>query len=235
MEKEIIAKLMDLEKEIILTVSHDYFSYADSPREWDNLGTFYTWESRYNSPDKQNSYNDLQEFFEYHLGENVVDREMKKAKGGLQFLESMIQKLNKIGIIAEVVSRFEHGNVCYSLGYSTGWDTGVIGIIFAEKEKIYAEYNVKKVTAKVKEKTLSVFAGELENYTDWVNGEVYCVEVADLNGEVIDCCGGCYGLDYVLGGGGYLGNHAETFDEDKLNNYLAAKEIYQGPKQQAIA
>ena len=95
------------------------------------------------------------------------------------------------------MSKYEHGLVQYFLGVSSGWDTGTVGVIFAEKKKICEWFNVKKVTQKVRENVIQNFESELEIYTDYANGTgMDYVEIEKFSGEHIEGCSGYYKYDH---------------------------------------
>ena len=152
----------------VLTVKYD--ECPDSPRNWDNLSTFVTFESRNYSPDK-NDFESFQELYE------------------------MVQSDK---YIYSLVEKYEHSAVSYyrhNGSLRCQWDSGVVGIIFVSKEDIRKNYNVKRVTKKILEKVYNVFDGELETYTDYCNGAVYGYVIENMEGEIIDSCWGFYGYD----------------------------------------
>ena len=187
-------KIMNLQKQLIVKIDED--EWFESPREWENLGTFYTWEGGYCSPDKHN-YSDVLEFLGELLGETLVDKIYNQYNDTGSFMDDITKRLDKLGYILYPVSKYEHSGVIYSIGVSSGWDSGVVGIIFAEKKKICEWFNVKKVTQKVREKVAQNFYSELDIYTDYANGYgMYCVEIEKFSGEQVEICAGYYKPDH---------------------------------------
>ena len=187
-------KYMNLQKQLIVTVEQDDCDW--SPREWGGLSNFYTWERDLYSPDKQN-YSDVLEFLGELLGETLVDKIYNQYNDTGSFMDDITKRLDKLGYILYPVSKYDHGLVEYFLGVSSGWDTGTIGVIFAEKKKICEWFNTKKVTQKVREKVAQNFESELELYTDYANGYgIYCVEIEKFSGEQVEICGGYYKPDH---------------------------------------
>ena len=187
-------KIMNLQKQLIVTIDED--EWYESPREWENLGTLYTWEGGYYSPDKHN-YSDGIEFLGSIIGEELIEKIHDKYDNNSDFFEDISKRMDKLGYILYPVSKYDHGLVEYSLGISSGWDTGTVGVIFAEKKKICNWFNVKKVTQKVREKVVQNFESELEIYTDYANGYgMYCVEIEEFSGEPVEICGGYYKYDH---------------------------------------
>lgn len=147
-----------------------------SPRgDW-HLSTIVTNENRYRSPD-ENPFSSMEE---------LITAVCKK----------------KGEYIWDYVSRYEHGGVMYSRGKSQGWDNCICGIIFVSKEDVRKFYEVKNITQKVLKKVFDRFDSELEEYTNYVNGDVYGYRLYSLDGELIDDCWGFYEepegcLDYL--------------------------------------
>ena len=188
-------KIMNLKKQLIVTIDED--EWFESPREWENLGTLYTWEGGgYSSPDKHN-YSDGLEFLGSIIGEELIEKIHDKYNNNSEFFEDISKRMDKLGYILYPVSKHDHSLVKYFLGVSSGWDTGTVGVIFAEKKKICEWFNTKKVTQKVREKVSQNFESELEIYTDYANGYgIYSVEIEKFSGEQVEICGGCYKPDH---------------------------------------
>ena len=187
-------KIMNLQKQLIVTIDED--EWFESPREWDNLGTLYTWDEVYYSPDRHN-YSDVLEFLGEILGETLVEKIHNQYTDTNSFMDDISKRMDKLGYILYPVSKYDHSIVQYFLGVSSGWDTGTIGVIFAEKKKVCNWFNVKKVTQKVRENVIQNFESELELYTDYANGYgIYCVEIEKFSGEQVEICGGYYKPDH---------------------------------------
>ncbi len=161
-----------------LKVLHD--SSADSPREWDNLGTMVCFHNRYDLGDNHNYNSD-----DYNNWE-----EMKKA----------IQKEENTAVILPLYL-YDHSGISISTGaFSCRWDSGQIGFIFVSKEKALQEFGGKIVTAKLKEKLERILDGEVETYDQYVRGEVYGFQIVDEDDNHIDSCYGFYGTDFATNG-----------------------------------
>ena len=230
-------KIMNLQKQLIVTIDED--EWFESPRDgWDNLGTFYTWEGDYYSPDKHN-FNSGLEFLGSIIGEELIEKIHDKYNNNYDFFEDISKRLDKLGYILYPISKYDHSNVRYFLGVSSGWDTGTVGVIFAEKKKICNWFNVKKVTQKVREKVFQNFESELDIYTDYANGTgMYSVEIEKFSGDQVESCGGyyehkhehetikqCFNLASELVSD--LGDLSdwELYDEDKIDNAFEIKTV----------
>ena len=227
-------KIMNLQKQTTVTV--DYDEWFESPREWENLGTLYTWESGYYSPDRHN-YSDVLEFLGEILGETLVEKIHNKYTDTGSFMDDITKRMDKLGYILYPVSKYEHSGVQYFLGVSSGWDTGTVGVIFAEKKKIYDWFGVKKLNKQVRDNVITNFEWELETYTDYANNDgMDCVEIEDFAGEQIEICGGFYKYDHdtieqcfnlaseLVSDLGDLSDW-ELYDEDKIDNAFEIKTV----------
>jgi len=74
-------------------------------------------------------------------------------------------------------------------GFSCPWDSGMVGCIYADYNKIRSWYGVKKVTKNLIEKVKDTFRNEVKAYADYISGNVYCYTILKDN-EEMDSCGG---------------------------------------------
>lgn len=155
-----------------LDVWHDEF--ADNPRELnENLGQFCR--------------------HVYHDGCNEVSNDIVES---LSWFDKKAdkQKLDRMGYVAFPLIKFEHGDVHYYIGEPTcPWDSGQVGWYIVSKEHIRKWYG-KRLTKKLLERIEHICQCELEEYTNWANGDVYGFTFY-RNGEFVETCGGFYG-DY---------------------------------------
>lgn len=181
----------------------NFSEFCDSPREWDNLGTFYTFETRYLSPDKHN-YSDGLDGLSDLLGDYVYTIH-KKHNNTREFFEHVQKYASRKGIVIYPVSAYRHSNVQFYLGTDSGFDCGTVGYIYTTKENFAKFYNNTKNWRKVAKE---VFIGELKTYTNYCNGDVYDIIIENENGQVIDCL---------------CDNHIEdlVYDNEKLLDYVS--------------
>lgn len=152
---------------LTLTISQD--TDAESPREWgSSLGTMVCWSKRYTLGDKHN------------------------------FADSA-DLMNSVDIaISLPLYLYDHSGITMSTKpFSCSWDSGQVGWIYVTKEKIKEEYGVKKITKKILEQVTKVLISEVQNYDQYLTGDVWYYKIEDEDGEVIDSCGGFYGSDYA--------------------------------------
>lgn len=166
-----------------LKLVHD--SSPDSPRNWDNLGTMICFHRRYDLGDKHSYSSD-----DYSSWE-----EMKQA---------IIKEENPAVILP--LYMYDHSGISISTSpFSCRWDSGQIGFVLVSKKKALEEFGGKIVTAKLKERIEKILDGEVETYTQYVEGEVYGFQIVDEDDDIVDSCYGFYGdnhkengmLDYI--------------------------------------
>ncbi len=165
-----------------LVISYDGFSRSPRDIDFQNLGYFITVDSRYESPDKNETL------------EKIVKETGQEAGNQAEHIE-MIETAVNVATgekVLEVypVTKYEHGGVSYSLGTKKGFDSSNNGFY------IVTDKSVKELGAK-KKAWESIIKEELKTYTYWVNGEVYLVQLFDENGEMTESCGELYGFEAV--------------------------------------
>lgn len=157
----------------VLEIHRDYC--PRDPRENDNLGTMVCFHKRYAIGDKHD-YNP----HDFRSWEEV---------------KSAIEKDNDVAVILPVYMYDHSGIALATTPFHCPWDSGQVGWIYATKEKIRQWFNVKKVTAKIKENAAEILRKEVEVYSNYINGDVYGFVLKNKNGDVIDSVWGFYGID----------------------------------------
>jgi hypothetical protein len=95
---------------------------------------------------------------------------------------------------------YDHGGITMNTGgFNCPWDSGQVGIIYADRGMIRKEYGRSKFTKALKAKVYAILESEVKTYDMYLTGEVYGYEVEDPDGEEDgDSCWGFYGLDYCM-------------------------------------
>lgn len=154
------------------------------PRENDNLTKMVCFHKRYDLGDTQTDY--WQEAFESwdELKEEIIEKEKP--------------------LVIKPLYMYNHSGITISTKpFSCPWDSGQIGWVYITNKTI----NVCGTTikndetfAQYKERLEKYLEGEVNEYDQYIRGDVYLFEVTDENGKTIDGCGGFYGDDWKNNG-----------------------------------
>jgi len=177
-----------------------YDSDIESPREWNNVGYLITKDSRQYSPDKNP-----------HI-EGIVNTTGDIAENQEDHIRLITEVLNNEG--EEVVKifpvvKYEHGGISYKIGTTHGFDYSNNGFYIITKKSLQ-DFGIG-VDENDLEKQVNA---EIDLYNRYINGEVYCWELFDENGESEGTHGGYYSLEDIK-----AELPAEWKDED-LRDYL---------------
>ena len=176
---EIMRKLLNAKNGAVAIVEYD--AYAESPREsGQELFNFYTFESRYGSPDKH-FYKGLRECVADLVGEVFEERMYNKNNSGTAYMADIVAKMDKFGYVALPVWKYEHSVTVYKASmynpFHCPWDSGMVGIIFGEKKKICDMYGWKKITKARRAIVHEYMKSDADVWTMYSNGEVFRVGV----------------------------------------------------------
>lgn len=155
-----------------MTIQICYDLNAESPREWDNVGTIYS------------------NHWDYNPDGHKID-EIENEEG-----ELVSEELDRRFIWLPVYY-YEHSGLTVSTRrdypYNDGWDSGLFGIIAVEKEMVRNDWGWKAITKERREQILRGLEGEIEIFDSYCRGEVYGFVVEDESEERVESCGGYYG------------------------------------------
>ena len=150
----------------------------------------------------------------YDLGDVAFT---KAGTSGSLFGDFVLQLLEVNLKISDViyypVSMYEHGNVRMFIGEVKDFDTGHLGYVYATKSDVRSDFG--RITDKVKAKVASFFESELEDYTNYINGDIFGFTTT-INGEVTEAVGGFNGSDPLTNG--MMGQLNEDFKVIATNN-----------------
>ena len=163
---------------------------SSSPREWDNLGTFVNFHSKYNIGD-ENEKTDFIEYMEqkFNFNEDYDDQQT--------YIDRMMEKFSEKHIVLPVYMYDHSGITINTTGFHCPWDSGQVGFIYVSKEKVRKEYGWKLITKKRIETIEHWLNNEIKILDQYLTGEVYGFEIEDENEDIIDSCYGFYGMDDV--------------------------------------
>ena len=200
-DKEYIEKYINNDGETLLLL--DDSDPMNPMEDWDTLMNYYTWESRYiPMQEGAKNFSDMEEWYDSIMGEGAFNRQMKKSKenerSSIGFVYDLCANLDKKGIYALPILKYEHGLVNYYIGDSIDrWDGSIVGFVWKEKKALCEEYNSKKLTPKLKEIVNKNIESTLKAYTNFANGEAYGFELysREDGDDPIDSCYGFIGYD----------------------------------------
>ena len=205
--------------EYTIEVSHD--DMAESPREWDNLGTMICWHSRYNLGDyRENDYRDPDHFF--HAISGLYEDEYS------DYLDDeQIQKCREAAYHKNIILPlflYDHSGITMSTsGFSCPWDSGQVGYIYISLERVRKEYGWKRITKKRREQIEKYLTGEVETYDHYLTGSVYGYNI-ERDGEHVDSCWGYFG--YYTDDDGYMVSCIKDAIEWDIKNTPQQKELF---------
>ena len=200
--KEYVERYINNDGDTLLLVNDEF--PLNPMEDWDMLMKYYTWENRYIPMQKGASeFSSPEAWYDSIMGEDAFYKQKEKSqennRSAVGFAYDLCANLDKKGIYALPILKYEHDLVKYYIGDSVDrWDGGVVGFAWRDKKELCKEYGVKKLSQKLKTETIEkVVESELKAYTNFANGEVYGFELYSReDGEdVIDSCYGFIGYD----------------------------------------
>lgn len=116
-------------------------------------------------------------------------------------IKKIIQKTNQFLIFD--LYRYEHGNVIFKVAdsnpFNCQFDSGLCGWVVVAKNDVRKEFSCTRISQKLNDKIKKVINGEMEQYTNYCNGEVYGFQYIDSEGDE-DSCYGFFGYDFETNG-----------------------------------
>ena len=148
----------------------------ESPRMWDNLGIMICFHKRYSLGDRTDlTSEDFNSFSE--LKDHLIK--------------------NEKAVIILPLYLYDHSGITISVNpFSCHWDSGQIGYIYTTKERIDKEELTE-------ERAKEILLNEVKIYDQYLTGDIFrykyvelkqCKECNHIEEEVIDDCGGFYGM-----------------------------------------
>jgi len=157
-------------KKHIIRVYHD--DHAESPREWDNLGTMACFHRRYNLGD-QNFFKTPQDLTKWSKRKDVI---------------------------ALPLFLYDHSGITMNTtGFSCPWDSGQVGWIYVDREKVRKEWKRKRISQKLLKKIIEILRAEVGIYDSYIKGNVFGYEIVEENGvDSVDSCWGYFSYEHML-------------------------------------
>lgn len=147
-------------------------SEAESPRDWEHLGTMVCFHKRYGLGDKHTLSID-----------NFRDWE-----GVEQYLVEACD-----AVLVLPLYLYDHSGVRISTTpFSDRWDSGQVGFIYVTKVAVRKEFGPMPVLI---ERVANVLRGEVETYDQYLSGDVWGYILGDETDDHLDSCWGFYGRE----------------------------------------
>ena len=90
---------------------------------------------------------------------------------------------------------YDHSGITISAEpFSCHWDSEQVGFIYVDAATVEKEFGLLSKKARNKAEDYLLF--EVEEYDQYLRGDVYGYRVLDKDGNEADSCWGCFGLDY---------------------------------------
>lgn len=120
-----------------------------------------------------------------HWAHEAIDLDIPMGNNPSEHMRNFIKAkgYKQSEVIAYPITKYEHGGISLSLGdnRTCDFDSGIIGFIYASKEKIRKEFKVQRITKDIVEQVAEIFANELNNQSDYLNGEVFAYRIYQVN------------------------------------------------------
>jgi hypothetical protein len=110
-------------------------------------------------------------------------------------------KTEKGALVVHRVYGYDHGGLSLSVSHSypfdDPWDAGVLGVAYVTAQN-WKDCQGTEWTGSTEQLATctDMIKGDVESYSQYLNGEVYGYRVLD-NGEEVDSCWDIYGYDYA--------------------------------------
>jgi len=161
---------------------------AESPREWDNMGTMVCFHRRYNLGD-EHDYNSS----DYNSFEELKDQ---------------IEKDHNVAVILPLYLYDHSGITISTTPFSCSWDSGQVGWIYVTKDEVKENYGVKKMSKKILARVTNYLLADVKTYDQYLTGEVYGFQLVQVSTcdcghdeeEILDSCWGFFGHDIIENG-----------------------------------
>lgn len=108
--------------------------------------------------------------------------------------------VNEPGVISLNVYAYIHGGIVLkTTPFSDPFDSGQSGVIYVTEKDALKAFNKKKMTPTLKKKVLNVLKSEVEEFSQYLAGEVYGYEIRKIGSSaVVDSLWGLIGLEYAV-------------------------------------
>lgn len=171
-----------------------YDTCPDNPRiHCDHLGTMVCFHRRYTLGDDHNFT--VEEFKEFVSGKNIISLPL--------YL-------------------YDHSGITMNTtGFSCQWDSGQVGMIYVDKDKIRSEFGWTRLTKLKIDKVLKILKNEVIEYDSYLRGDVYGYRIYDSNNNEVDACWGFVGdIEHCMSEAEYIVGHLINSNKSNLEKLV---------------
>lgn len=178
----------------------------EDPRSWDNLGTMLCYNWSYQLGDCSTNRETELQLAEICRKYGKSDEEINE----MTFAEEVQFILDQNNVCGLPLWIYDHSGISMSAGKQYSWGSSFVGLIFVEKDFYLAQTCLKDEEG-WKEKAKETLKGEVETYSDFLEGNIYqwtlyeptvvirqsidgkeLSRKIDEEGEMVDSMGGFY-------------------------------------------
>ncbi len=169
-----------------LTVKIMHDTDPQSPREWDHYGIMAGFHSRYDIGDNDPAA--------------LLDGGYLNRKDYTGWDEMHADLRRRGALCIRPLFLYDHGGTRISTksfagrAHHASWDSGQIGFIFTTRKNIEKMQGWKRLTKERRAKIQGYLEAEVEEYDQFMTGDVYGYIIEDGHGNNINSCWGYYGF-----------------------------------------
>lgn len=146
-----------------------------NPRtEWDNFGKMVCFHKRYQLGD---------------VGHGISEDDFS----AWSELEQYLIEEKGAAVILPIYMYDHSGLSVNTTGFSCSWDSGQIGYTYITCKEILENWGENQITKELRQKAHDLLVGEVQNYNDYLTGNVYGYILEDENGNELWSCWGYSG------------------------------------------
>lgn len=164
-------------KNLTIKVFNDEF--AESPREFECLGTMVCSHKRYDLGDKNHQ---------------VPVNQLNSWKE----VEDYIKLKMKAVVIVPMFMLDHSGLTIASTDFNDPWDSGRIGFNYVTKDQIRKYFGKKRISQKMIDDAKEILENEIKVYSQYVSGNAYMYTIVDESNDEVDSCSGYYDVEVMI-------------------------------------
>lgn len=106
-------------------------------------------------------------------------------------IEEMLELLEDTGsVVILPLYLYDHSGITMNTtGFHCPWDSGQVGWIYADRDKILSEFGGNKLTPELRDKAENLLRGEVSYYDHYIRGECYGFQLYREDEEIDSCWG----------------------------------------------